>query len=479
MPERAFPYGWVLLAVLFGLTVLRGVFAAVVDLSPDEAYYWAWSTQPALGYYDHPPGVAWLIAAGTALLSDCELGVRLPALLCSVLSVWMVFLITRELTGSPRQAFWVSLLLTCSPIFSVGAVIHTPDALLAAAWSTALWFALRAVRSERLVDWIGLGACIGVAALAKLTGWFLLPCLGLFAFCCKVGRTRLKRPGPALMLLVAVVIALPNLLWNGGAGGGAFTFQLAHATGDLQFSPLGFLAFLGGQAGVVSPLLWAALVLFMAVSWRREVRFGRNEAFLMWCFSVPLFLVCALLSIVHKVEANWPAMAYIAALPGAAWAWTGGRFYLRRMRLWIGLTLGVAAAMTLVIHLQALVPFLPVGEDRDATARLRGWEEISGEAVREADKLGAALASEGYGPVSALRFYTGRPVLYEPTSTRRSQYDLWEPEDPGGTVLFLQPVTTAEPPKMCAQAKTSWILMKSGEEASWRAERFRWWVCER
>lgn len=479
MPERAFPYGRVLLAVLFGLTVARGVFAAVVDLSPDEAYYWAWSTRPAWGYYDHPPGVAWLIAAGTALLSGCELGVRLPALLCSVLTVWMVFQITRELTGSPRQAFWVSLLLTCSPIFSVGAVIHTPDALLAAAWSTALWFALRAVRAERLVDWIGLGVCIGVAALAKLTGWFLLPCLALYAFCCKVGRTRLKRPGPALTLLVAVVIALPNLLWNSGEKGGAIAFQLVHATGDLQFSLKNFLAFLGGQAGVVSPLLWAALVLFMAVSWRRVVRFGRNEAFLMWCFSVPLFLVCTLLSILNKVEANWPAMAYLAALPGAAWAWTGGRFYLRRMRLWTGLALTVAAAMTLVIHLQALVPFLPVKAELDATARLRGWEEVAWEAVIEADKLGATLASEGYGPVSELKFYTGRQVLYHPSSTRRSQYDLWDSEDPGGTVLFLQPLTTPGPPKICEQAKNSWILMKSVADASGHQERFRWWVCER
>jgi hypothetical protein len=371
-------------------------------------------------------------------------------------------------------------LLAASPLFSVGAVIHTPDALLAAAWSAALWFALRAVRSERLVDWIGLGVCIGVAALAKLTGWLLLPCLGLFVFCCQEGRVRLKRPGPALALLVAAAVALPNLLWNAGEGGGSYAFQLAHATQRLRFSAVGFLSFLGGQAGAVSPLLWLGLVLFMAVSWRRAVRFGRNQAFLMWCFSAPVFLLCLLLSIVQKVEANWPAVAYLAALPGAAWVWTGGRFYLRRIRLWTGLALGLAAALTLLIHLQALLPFLPVEGKMDATARLRGWRELAGEAVREADRLGATLASEGYGPVSELRFYTGRPVLYERSSTRLSQYDLWEKEAPGGTILFLQPVTTPAPPRICERAKSSWILMKNaGDGAPERAERFRWWVCER
>jgi 4-amino-4-deoxy-L-arabinose transferase-like glycosyltransferase len=467
--EEEFPYAGLLLAVLAGLTVLRGLFAAFVDLSPDEAYYWSWSTRLAFGYYDHPPAVAWLIAAGTALLPGSELGVRLPALLCSSLCAWTVFAITRDLTGSGRQAFWVAMLLSFSPIFSVGAVIHTPDALLAAAWAGAVWFALRAARFERLVDWIGLGACIGVAILAKLTGWFLLPCLGLFAFCCNVGRSSLKRPGPALTLLVAAVVVLPNLLWSGGAGGGAYAFQLAHTTRDLGFSAVSFLAFLGGQAGVVSPLLWIGLVLFMAVSWRREVRFGRNPAFLMWCFSAPLFLFCLLLSIVLKVEANWPVMAYIAALPGAAWAWTGGRFYLRRIRLWVGLTLSVSFVLTLLIHLQALSPFLPVEDKLDATARLRGWRELSREAVREADRLGAELAAEGYGPVSELLFYTGRPVFYERSSTRLSQYDLWKSAPPQGTILFLQPVSTKSPPKICEQARASWILEKV----------MPWWVCER
>ena len=82
-------------------------------------------------------------------------------------------------------------------------------------------------------------------------------------------------------------------------------------------------------------------------------------------------------------------------------------------------------------------------------------------------------------PSDTIAFYSGRPVLYEPSSTRRSQYDLWEESDPEGTILFLQPVTTPTPPKMCAGSRASWILMKSSDEAPRRAERYRWWVCER
>ena len=45
------------LFALLALTALRLVVAALVPLSPDEAYYWMWSRHLAGGYFDHPPMV--------------------------------------------------------------------------------------------------------------------------------------------------------------------------------------------------------------------------------------------------------------------------------------------------------------------------------------------------------------------------------------------------------------------------------------
>jgi hypothetical protein len=41
---------------------------AVLNLSPQEAYYWNYSIHPAVSYLDHPPMVAWVVRAGTLLL---------------------------------------------------------------------------------------------------------------------------------------------------------------------------------------------------------------------------------------------------------------------------------------------------------------------------------------------------------------------------------------------------------------------------
>src|SRR5690242_21937911 len=75
------PYGAWTLAGVAAITGLRLVWLALqpADLFPDEAQYWVWSQQLALGYYSKPPLVAWLIAATTWLFGDSEFAVRLSA----------------------------------------------------------------------------------------------------------------------------------------------------------------------------------------------------------------------------------------------------------------------------------------------------------------------------------------------------------------------------------------------------------------
>ena len=461
---------WTLGLVLFFATLVRGVVAARLDLSPDEAYYWTWSQQWLLGYFDHPPMVAWLIGISTTLFGHNELAVRLPALLLSVVSVWALFRITERLVEDAKVAMWVALLACSTPLMAVGSIIHTPDAALSAAWAWALVFAMDAMRKNRWRDWLGLGLALGLGLLAKASAWLLLPGLGLFALTSKAGRDRLMGVGPVLAVFVALLLAAPNLWWELGHGGQSLGFQWAHVFGELRFRPLGTLDFLGAQAGVISPLIFVACIVFWFTGWRRGVRFGRPEAYLLWCTSGPWVIGFLLLSSLQRVEANWPAPVYLAALPGLAWALLGGGTYLRRRKLWMSLALGLSLVTTLIVHAHALSPFLPLPADRDPTARLRGWEELSIQAVADADALGVCLASEGYGPVSELAFYSQRPVAYEPNSTRRSQFDLQPEQDRCSGWLILQPVTSQHEPRRCQGNQERFRL-------SPRDSRFVWWVC--
>lgn len=467
----------VMVVIILAVTIVRGLFAAAAELSPDETYYWVWSQKLAAGYFDHPPAVAMLITMGTALFGDTTLGVRFGALVCGALSSWFLFVIARQVLGNSRQAFWLTLLMILTPLWSVGAVIQTPDAPLVLAWLIGIWAALRAQRTNRISDWAVLGMAIGLATLSKLTGFLFLFSLMLFFVVWQRGRQLLLTPAPAVVLLCVAVVIAPNLIWNAQHGWVTFVFQARHGTAGAIVSPRSGLAFLGGQIGVVSPLVWVGLVAFMATGWRRSIRFGRPEVFLLWCLSAPMFFFFAVLAWVHPVEANWPATAYLAAAPATAWALTGGVWFPRRQRAWTVLALVLAGVMSLTIHIQALCPFLPIEPDRDPTQRLRGWEEFANEVSIDARALRVPLAAEGYGLASELWFYTGQSVIYEPTDQRLSQYDLWPmPMLPAG-ILLIQPKNATGVPPLCRHAQHRWQLEKGPSPGAAKRKDYGYWVC--
>src|SRR5262245_46064480 len=70
--------------VLIAATVIRLVMAWIIPISPEEAYHWNFSRHLDWSYYDHPPMLAWAIAAGRLVFADTELGVRFVPLLFSI-----------------------------------------------------------------------------------------------------------------------------------------------------------------------------------------------------------------------------------------------------------------------------------------------------------------------------------------------------------------------------------------------------------
>jgi 4-amino-4-deoxy-L-arabinose transferase-like glycosyltransferase len=69
------------LVLLLLITVWRLLFVVIapLDLEPDEAYYWDWGRNFALGYYSKPPLIAWINTFSTFIFGAATSAVRLPA----------------------------------------------------------------------------------------------------------------------------------------------------------------------------------------------------------------------------------------------------------------------------------------------------------------------------------------------------------------------------------------------------------------
>lgn len=497
------------IVLALALLAWRVFYLAVVplDLVPDEAYYWDWSRQLAWGYYSKPPLVAWLIAASTALGGDRAFAVRLPAALLSVAALAAGYALAARMY-SPRVAFWGAVLAASSAGSAVLGLVMTIDAPLVTAWCAALWAFWRLLEDDT-PRWSWMVACalaLVLGVLSKQTMLAFFPLALLFLLLSPADRHRLAQPRIWLTAAAGLLGLVPVVWWNAQHGWLTLTHTREHFGSDpvtlgKRLARAG--EFLAGQLGVVSPVTAPLIVVVLAAAAWGFPRLDRRARFL-WAFSGAPLAGVGVLSLVQRVQPNWPAPFYSAGLVLVA-AWGLGELDLARRldrrRGAFRTALGVGLVTCCLVYLAPLVLAHPAwaGGRWDLTARLRGWSELGrqlGDQVALTETGPSRLlliAATGRGPVSELAFYTpGQPRVYAWRFGAEvlSQHDLWDgPSDaPGSTALLITPAGAPPPAELTAAfAKVEPGATLTPARTSrpeqrlqvWRAAGFRGWPLAR
>ena len=444
--EASHPISGVLM-LIGAITVLRLVYAAVMplDLVHDEAYYWDWSRNLDFGYYSKPPMIAWLIATGTSLAGSNNFGVRLPAVLLGSLGLIWVYLLGRRMYGH-RVGWWAVVLLAVTPGNTALSLLMTIDAPLLFCWSASLYtFWCFLERGPHRMWWLAASILtVGLGILSKQTMLGFLGLAGLFVLMSGEDRQELRRPAIWAWGLLALGFLAPVLWWNHQHGWITLEHTSEHfATGSVSLGKR--LAqsgeFLATQLGVVSPLTWILSVGVLVTAARYFRRLGRREWYLL-CFSgVPLAGV-VVLSLRQRVEPNWPAAFYPAAVVLlVAWlqghvAWAGPPRERTRL-MFRAATVGAVCCLLMYALPFAMGPLGLIGTKIDPAVRLRGWRELGEQVGARFEQFEASgtnterpllLVTSGRAIASELAFYMPqqpRVYLWNSAGTVRSQYDIW------------------------------------------------------
>src|ERR1043166_1209259 len=159
------------------LTAIRLFLLATTDLSFDEAHYWMWSERLGPAFFSKGPGIAFAIRAGTALFGANEFGVRFFSPVLAAGTSLLLFYFARRLFGA-TAGLWAVIGLNATPIFNIGAVLMTIDALSIFFWLAAMFtFWLTVENAERFRGswyWSVTGLLIGLGFLCKYTNAFEL-----------------------------------------------------------------------------------------------------------------------------------------------------------------------------------------------------------------------------------------------------------------------------------------------------------------
>ncbi|SHJ47178.1 Dolichyl-phosphate-mannose-protein mannosyltransferase [Roseomonas rosea] len=417
------------LAALLAVTALRLGAAALLPLSPDEAYYWVWGRDLQPGYLDHPPMVAVWIAAGTALTGDGAFGIRLLGPIGLALASLAVAGAGNALMPRLRPGRWAALLLNAMPVTNAGAVLMTPDTPLFVFWCLALWAVARLHASGDGRWWCAVGGLAGCALLSKYTAVLFGAGLVLWLLAEPTARRwwrdwRLYAGGA-----LAALVFLPVVAWNATHGWASFAKQGGRAGAGREFGLRYVGELVAGQLGLASPILFVLCTVGAALAGHAWARRRDAAAGLLAALTLPAAALFLWQATGSRVQGNWPVVIYPAACIAAA-ALTA----LPWQR--VGAVLG--GVLTALMLVQAGFAPLALPRSADLTlARLGGWPDLARAAEEARLQANAAfIAAEEYGLASelALHLPAGVPVV-----AIGDRWDLFTlpspPEGQGGIML--------------------------------------------
>src|SRR5947209_8300428 len=167
-------------ALIALLTCMRVVYASVIELRTDEAYYWTWSKENVLSFLDHPPMIAWFIRFGTAIFGDTNLGVRFAGVLAMLVTQLLLADVVRRVTHDVRAIVLAVLMPEAALYYGLLMAKVSPDVALIPFAVAMVWALIRLNESGNPRWWLAAGVFAGLALLSKFTVVMLIPAVLAF-----------------------------------------------------------------------------------------------------------------------------------------------------------------------------------------------------------------------------------------------------------------------------------------------------------
>lgn len=393
--------------ILWGAIVvilIRLVLVFTMGMMPQDAYYYFYSENLSLSYFDHPPMVAWMLKIFSLVLGKSVIGVKLTDFIVTGLTVYAFYHLAKKFFDGfliERSLF----LLISTMMISILSLVTTPDVPLLLFWTLSVLFFFKAVEKNETKDWMIAGMMAGFAFDSKYTALALW--IGLFGYLITQPEKRklLQSYKPYLSILIFVLAISPVLIWNFQHDWLSLRFQSSDRVDDMAISNIelkNFFGNLGTQLFILLPVLYI-FVLYAVFRVTRDffhTRFRPDSSkWFLWWFSAPLILGFMAISIVYWVKLNWTMPAYIAGIILAV-------YYIPRK--WVRAQMIISLIFHFLFLIQVLFYPFPIQSDDTWW----GWEKLS----NEVDKLQEnypdvfIFSDDGYKTSAQLSFHLNQKI---------------------------------------------------------------------
>ncbi len=407
--------------------VLKLLLAALIPLSQDESYYWVWSKNLQLSYYDHPGFVAWLFKIGQTFESLGH-AVRWPAVLLSHLTLLIWILILKEFLDLEKIKNWLLLVLII-PFTGIGSIVVTPDLPLIFFWSTSIYFTTKIFKHPSYTNYLLLGLSLGLGFCSKYHIVLFVPPLLLYVLWNR--KWNLIHPLKITLLTVAGLIAcLPVLIWNYQNDFASFKFQLAHGFVRPEYNPIWTIEYIAAQILLITPFVFFAAIKKAKNEVQQIIQFLSFGTLLFFLFT----------SFKAATEANWPIAAYLGFIALAVAATNYKKIFKLSVYYW-----------TIIYVIIGLALFIP---NLEYTAKIKEPSQYLKYNNLVSDFQ--PLFVDSYQLASSLWYNTKVPVYKLRETNRFDLFDTLAGSTPQTTKFFMMLRKDNSLPKWITQEK--WLI---------------------
>jgi 4-amino-4-deoxy-L-arabinose transferase-like glycosyltransferase len=459
----------IVVAIALAKFVFHCYFNNRYDYFRDEFDYMACGNHLAWGYVDQPPLIPFLIRICRAILGDSLRSIRFIPALASSLLVVQTAVLAREFGGRRFALLLSAITAVIAPQYlSNGSLLGT-NCLEPNLWMGCAYFAILAIKRDDPRYWLWFGVVAGIGLQEKYS-------IALFGLGMVVGllltpqRRVFLNPWIWLGGLAALLIFLPNLLWN-IHNHWPFVELMHNIRAEGRDVVLSLPQYFLQQTLLVEPLtapIWITGLIAFFLSARLKPYRALGWCYLV-CFTVfyvlhgknyylapvyPMLLAAGAVVIESTIEGK--------AADGAA---RQGLKTGRNWRVWLKpaivvvLLVGGAHLAPVVVpilppdefiaYMKYLPMKLPVMEHGHERAVLPqwysdqfGWEEIVAETAKAynqlspAERPGCGIFTQNYGQAGAIDFFGPRYGL-PPALSGHQTYYLWGPRGYSGYCLVV------------------------------------------
>ncbi|TPQ35143.1 glycosyltransferase [Bradyrhizobium guangdongense] len=398
-------------AVIAAMTLLRIVYAGVVELRTDEAYYWTWSKESVLSFLDHPPMIAWFIRFGTAIFGDTTLGVRFGGIFAMLVTQLLLADIVRRVTHDMRAIVFAVLMPEAALYYGLLMSKVSPDIAMIPFAVAMIWSLVLMAQTGDGRWWLLAGLFAGLSLLAKFTAIMFAPAVLAFALVPDWRWRWLRSPYPYLAAVIAIVLFSPVLIWNAQHDWATFRFQLVRATANYDFSWRTLGDYIGLQFGLVGFVMLPVVLSGLTLTAWRGYRKREPVAILLSTAVLVPFLYFLWKSFTLRVGDTWPMFMWpvgfaaaainIAVLTREGWpAWM-----IKSTIFWANtaVTTGIAFVVLVFLYYVA-APFNLLGKI-DPIGGEAGYEQVVARVEAELEKTGATwVATTDYRTYAMMRW---------------------------------------------------------------------------